>query len=428
MMISKHAPLFLLMLGLLVVATRAGAAENADLAATMPPGETSLLDVGARRIFWQSYGKEPVPMRLGGEGMDSASGAAFQDQVQMLGRRSLFMHSPWRVPPGKTWVDYRLALPQATPIRLTLGIAMSPEAAAPGKSDGVTFSCYVSADGREKELLRYHHTKAEWIDYAFDLTPYAGKTVVVRLQVEPGPRNDTAFDFSYFGDPKIVVGNATGDRSTALKRLTDSRAYRAVANCDVAALSNTPKNGVTPSNLLPCKNRLEQADGGWRFVYEGDDCRVVYTYRPVTGTLDDFVVQVDDGRPFAPASGGGATVVAMLAGRKQEMAARGGKPARISERDEPQSLDVLWEYPLADKPLRIAWTYRIVGKAMVVSARCEEPSVSRFSLGELGPVALLRLIAVPYCPVSVLYLPVYNLFVARCLYGTVSHASMCPEG
>ena len=50
------------------------------------------------------------------------------------------MHSPWHVPPGRTWVDYRLALPQATPIRLAFGIAMGPDVAVPDKSDGVTFS------------------------------------------------------------------------------------------------------------------------------------------------------------------------------------------------------------------------------------------------------------------------------------------------
>ncbi len=422
----KYAPL--LILGLLAAMAPAVAAQSADMAAPMPPGETSLLDVGTRRILWQSYGKEPVPMPPGGESMDSVSGAAFQDQGSLLGRRALFMHSPWRVPVGKTWVDYRLALPRATPIRLTLGIAMSPEAAAPGKSDGVTFSCYLSADGPQKELLRRHHTKAEWIDYAFDLTPHAGKTVVVRLQVEPGPRNDPSFDFSYFGDPKIIVGNATADRSAALQRFIDSRAYRAVANCNVAAICNTPQNGVAPSNLLPYKNRLEQAGAAWRFIYDGDDCRVVYTYRPASGTLDDFLVLVDDGRPFAPASGGGATVVLASSGAKRETAARGGKPVKISQAGTAPSLDVLWEYPMAGKQRRIAWTYKILGKALLVSARCEEPAVSRFSLGDLGPVALRRRIAVPYLPGSVVFLPADNLFVARCLDWTVSHASRCPEG
>ena len=43
--------------------------------------------------------------------------------------------------------------------------------------------------------------------------------------------------------------------------------------------------------------------------YEGDDCRLVYTYTPATGTLDDFRVQIDDSRPFQPAARGGATVI-----------------------------------------------------------------------------------------------------------------------
>ena len=55
-----HAPLWIL--SLLVAMAPADAAENAELSASIPLGETSLLDVGARQIFWQSYGKEPVAM------------------------------------------------------------------------------------------------------------------------------------------------------------------------------------------------------------------------------------------------------------------------------------------------------------------------------------------------------------------------------
>ena len=87
---------------------------------------------------------------------------------------------------------------------------MGPDVAVPGKSDGVTFSCYLIADGKQQQLMRRHHDKAEWIDYAFDLSPYAGKTVILRLQVEPGPRNDASFDFSFFGDAKITVGSDSG--------------------------------------------------------------------------------------------------------------------------------------------------------------------------------------------------------------------------
>ena len=36
--------------------------------------------------------------------------------------------------------------------------------------------------------------------------------MTVRLQVEPGPRNDASFDFSFFGDAKIMVGNTAEPR------------------------------------------------------------------------------------------------------------------------------------------------------------------------------------------------------------------------
>ena len=37
---------------------------------------------------------------------------------------------------GKTWVDYELALPRLTPIRLKFGIAMGPDVAQRDRSDG----------------------------------------------------------------------------------------------------------------------------------------------------------------------------------------------------------------------------------------------------------------------------------------------------
>ena len=63
----KYAALFAV--GLLLAMAPVHAAENADLAARLLPGKTSLLDVGARRVFWQSYGKEPVPLLPGDGGM-----------------------------------------------------------------------------------------------------------------------------------------------------------------------------------------------------------------------------------------------------------------------------------------------------------------------------------------------------------------------
>ncbi|MCY3019005.1 MAG: DUF5696 domain-containing protein, partial [Planctomycetota bacterium] len=376
---------------------------------------------------WQSYGKEPVAMPLSWMGhFDAQTGISYTPWGRVLGREALLLHSPWHVPPGKVWVDYQVALPQVTPIALSFGIAMGPDVATPDKSDGVTFSGYLVADGQERELMRKHHDKGEWLDYTFDLSPFAGKTVTVRLQAEPGPKNNASFDYSFFGDARITVGGTKVDRAELVKRLTTTRAYQATARASAASLSNSPKNGVTPSNVLPYKNSIEQAGNAWRFVYAGDDCHVVYTYEPLTGTLDDFTVQVDDGRPFQPASGGGATVTLKQGDKTEQLAARGGKAAKVTQ--DKGALNVQWEYDIKGTTVTVAWTFNIIGKALAVSAKCESPVVSAFSLGDVGGAPLRKTFVVPYLVGHVNYLPVQNVYVCRYLDWTVSHSSMCPQG
>jgi len=403
------------------------AAEAPDVAVTLPAGETLLTEIGTYRVSWQSYGQEPVAMPPSWMGhFDVRSGISCTPWGRVLGRDALLLHSPWRVPPGKVYVDYQLALPQTTPITLSFGIAMGPEVAVPGKTDGVTFSCYLLANGEERELMRKHHDKAEWLDYTFALSAFAGKTVTVRLQAEPGPKNDASFDFSFFGDAKVMSGKATSDRAELLRHLTTTRAYQAAAKASSVSLSNTSTNGVTPSNLLPSKNTIEQSGKAWRFVYEGDDCRVVYTYQPASGTLDDFSVQVDDGRSFQPALGGEAAITIEQGGKTVQIPARGGKAARIAQGNG--ALNVKWEYDAKGTTVPIAWIFRIIGKALSVSASCDAPAVSAFSLGAVGGAPLRKTFVVPYLVGHVNYLAVQNVYVCRYLDWTLSHSSMCPHG
>ena len=107
------------LLSLLFVTSAVSAAETLDLSVPLPPGETLLADVGTYRVFWQSYDQEPVAMPVSWSGhFEPRAGVSYQDWGRVLGRRALLLHSPWHVPPGKTWVDYELALPRLTPIRL----------------------------------------------------------------------------------------------------------------------------------------------------------------------------------------------------------------------------------------------------------------------------------------------------------------------
>ena len=73
--------------------------------------------------------------------------------------------------------------------------------------------------------------------------------------------------------------------------------------------------------------------------------------RPASGTLDDFRVQIDGGRPFQPAAGGGATV-AIVSGEqaagKCRLAAE--RPVQCGPRAAVRS-SVLWEYDIEGRPL-----------------------------------------------------------------------------
>jgi hypothetical protein len=412
---------------LVLIASPASAAETLDLSVPLPPGETWLADIGAYRVSWQSYGQEPVAMPYSWSGhFEPRAGISYQDWGRVLGRRALLMHSPWHVPPGKTWVDYELALPNVTPIRLVFGIAMGPDVAKPERSDGVTFSCFVTVDGQERPLMHEHYAEARWKDFEFDLTPFAGKTVVLRVQVEPGPKNNASFDYSYFGDARIAAGREKPQRSDNVRRLTAARAYQATARAELKGLLNRGNQGVVPGNLLPFKNTLEQFGADWRFTYIGDDCRLVYEWAPATGTLDDFRVRIDDARPIVPALGGGAIAAVRRADKTEEVPLRGGRAVQVQRHQD--QLRVLWEYDLSGKTARIAWTYWIVGKALCISARCDEALVCRLSLGDVGLAPLCRTFPVPYLLGNVTYLPVQNAFVCRYLDWTVSHASRCPQG
>jgi len=407
------------------------AALAQDLTVALPPGETPLGDIGTYRVAYQSYGKEAVEMPLCWTGhFETVSGVSYVPGVRVLDRNAILLHAPWRAPVGAVWVDYRLKFPALKPISLSFGIAMRPDMVGPEKSDGVTFSAYLVDGGQRKELMRQHWDKGEWQDYHFDLSAYAGKEVTLRLQTEPGPANSPSFDYSYFGDAKISVGSSQGGRDALLQRLIGAKAYRATQGVGLKNLCNNP-NSVVPGNVLSCQNSVAKAGDAYQFVYEGADAKIIYTYSPQTGTLDDLTVKVDDSRPVQPALGGGV-MIADEGGAKRAVGSVGSvRSVRLDEKS--RTLRVRWQYDNSGKPLEVTWTFGIVGKALTVAASCDQPVLSGLSLGNVGSAPLRRTLYIPYMPAdwgrgAVSYLPMENVFVCRYLDWNQSHASRCPQG
>ncbi|MGD0094796.1 MAG: DUF5696 domain-containing protein, partial [Planctomycetota bacterium] len=412
----------------------AACALAADSPVPLPPGETALADIGIYRVFYQSYGKDAVEMPPSWTGhFEEVSGIAYLPHERVLDRDAILLHSPWRVPPGKACVDYKLKLPQITPITLSFGITMRPDVAVPGKSDGVTFGCYLLDGDKEQELLHKHYDKGVWSDCRFDLSACAGKEITLRLQAEPGPKNDPSFDFSYFGGAKLTAGAVQGGHKELLQRLVATKAYGATANAGLQTLANRPGQGVTPSNILPAKTAISQAGAGYDLAYEGADARVVYHYEPRTGTLDDFTVQIDAQHPFQPACGGGVTVALGSGAKTRLVPARGGKAGKVELAEGGRGLSVLWDYDVEGCVFQVRWAFGISGKALTIAAACDKPVLAGLSLGNVGGAPLRKTFAIPYLPADwspglVAYLPAENVFVSRYLDWTASHASACPQG
>lgn len=219
--------------------------------------------------------------------------------------------------------------------------------------------------------------------------------------------------------------NAPPSRNTELvRRLTSSRAYQATARASRANLANEPRYGITPSNLISFRNRIERDGSAWRFRYRGDDAQIVYTWRPADGTLDDLTAQVDGQPSFRPAYQGGAMTRTQRAGKTEEVRLQGGRPMEVERAGD--QLRVTWAYTVAERPVLVFWTFGMRGKALTIEAHCDEPVVTRFTLGKLGAPPASRALPIPYLDSKVEYIPDFHLFVMRLLDWTQSHSSSCP--
>jgi hypothetical protein len=411
----------------------AGCAAAQDVAgltdlepAPLPPGRTLLADLGTYRVGWQSYDQPEHFMPPGWVGhFTEDSGISYLPGQFILDRECFLMHSPWHVPPGRTWVDYPVKLPDLKPVSLTFGITMSPYAMEPGHSTGVTFSAAVITGGQVKPLFHEHCATAAWKDFNFDLSDYAGQTVTLRLAVEPGPDHSPSFAFSYWGDAAITAG-AGGESAAALvQRLTSTKAAKATDGASLTALANRPEGGVAPPVFdVGGKNRVEAGDGEVRFIYDGPDANIVYHWKPASGTLDDITVQVDGGRVLHPASGGGI-FVAQLGGKSQMLASGGGGS---QPRIDGLRASSLWMYPRHSGGLRAKWTFGIAGKALTVAVASDQYIVWSFSLGNLTGAPLRRTVNVPYLDGTFSWLAADGLYFGRWLDWTKSHGSVCQQG
>ena len=124
-----------------------------------------------------------------------------------------------------------LATSAAAPIRLTFFNAIRDSAPNEPKSDGVTFRVWANQD----QLFERHTDAKVWTPGEADLSRFAGREILLRLESHPGPKHNTVCDSSFWGDPVVVAGNPP--------KLLTADEHRAIAARAVAAAASGKAGG-----------------------------------------------------------------------------------------------------------------------------------------------------------------------------------------
>jgi hypothetical protein len=228
------------------------------------------------RVAWNYYDQPLQYKPVGWTGSDSLSRAHMSYSRVNRGdlRSCLNMHPTWQPGGGTVLCDYRLQLPATTPIRFSFANALRDSNPGEPLSDGVDFRVWVIDGGAEPALLfNVFSDSKSWLPGEADLSTYAGKDVILRLESHPGPNRDTQVDSCYWAEPTLRAGNPPAFKAAseppaamllAARRLLDG----AVQSVPGATLLSLPaQDAVRAALIAPGTQGLLD---GW-FLFAGPE-------------------------------------------------------------------------------------------------------------------------------------------------------------
>ncbi|MBN1124893.1 MAG: hypothetical protein JXA82_07790 [Sedimentisphaerales bacterium] len=167
-------------------------------------GTVFLTNLKTQQVAWQFFGQPLVRMPVGWKGSVEPSRASFSIHPVSRGatKQAIDMHPAWYGGRGNVFVGYKLKLSEEKPILFSFANAIRDNNENEPASDGVTFRVWVD----EEKVFERHTDSKVWLPGTVDLSQYAGRTILLRLESHPGPKNDTTCDSSYWGEPAITVG------------------------------------------------------------------------------------------------------------------------------------------------------------------------------------------------------------------------------
>ena len=242
-------------------------------------GGLSLVGSDAYRVTWRQFkdgDNAPfVPLNIGWQGDDTQSSTNFIKARMTRGgvsREAFVVHPPYNGGPGTMFSEHLVALPDTKPIIFSTYLAMRDLHPSEPPSDGVTFAVWVG----DEKIGEKHTVSHTWEPFEVDLSQFAGQTILLRLQSDPGPKHDTTCDSAFWGTPLLFAGERPKilmpEEKTAL--FTENREALQTGKSEnvrtvVFQLENNMLAAVTPGNYgfldgvigIGDKNNFVQYDG-----------------------------------------------------------------------------------------------------------------------------------------------------------------------
>ena len=361
-------------------------------------------DIGNYQVGYVPRGKAEKQFARGWTGhFEESTGVSCIPFGEINGKRAFLLHCPWINFTGAAFQQFTFSLPKISSIRLTGATAIRSESV--GKSDGATFRAYVQGD----KLLDVNRADANWKPFDLDLTPYAGRTVTIRFETDPGPKDDPGFDFSIWGDRQLILKDY---HPKVVKR-------PGAPKLDLSKMISQ-QGTVVPPCAHACKPTITLTGEVATFKYVGPDGCIEYVWKrpePGSGPLLGTIVM------NARMTGDKPVEVALANGANAEWAT----PAMCEEsRFQPagrSGIVSIRTFRVGNQLAVVKVEGRLIGKSLVFDLTCDKPLIKRIDTGGWLPGMRRVPVTVPYYSGQVSYLPTENMFVNAFLDWTWSNAS-----
>lgn len=361
--------LILIVVSAVVIQLSQPACADAIPVAHLPDGTTWIDEIGYYEVSYRYLDGRTGSMPMGWIGnFDDNTGISAIPSEPQNGKRAYLIHPIWRGGTGDTDQTFRLAIPNAKSIFLSFSIAMRSDAV--GKSDGVTFRVFVNGD----KVLDQNKANGAWSDYRFDLTRFAGKTIALTFEANPGPANNSSFDFGLWGDRRIAI----------------------------AGTSSTP----VVREFKPKPAPLDQKETGWGSAspthpISSENIKRISTFESPSPH------QLFDGLNFRLTTGKTTSSLAFASGATLDLVAPDGK---IVSSESVGSDAKITQEATTNGGIRRTVVYILDGRAITVVADIDhydgssvrirlhstDPYIAAVHFGRIGPTAFQRQVIVPY--------------------------------